>query len=405
MVQSILRILKQEGIFGFILLMTACSIVWAVFLGYFWGMGFIPHICADDDCMHKTVIYFMLHGQDFYSAWRNAATACGDLSDLRIYRTPLVFYAIVGLTGWAGDNFVFPLSVICVMVAASNLVLSFWTARQMLNSGWAGLAASFTQLAFFYNLIPRFQISLFAMPFLITAVYFAWKENVWVAGCTSALAFLIKESFAFALPAFIVFSLLQRKKKETAIYAGIYLLAAISYLVHVWIAQPVFDPTMLLATSLPMLAMNFMGFVWYGFILLYYNTLIPVTIGGFYPFSPIPPFLPYPAFLAGLVIQVGLVWIPIGYLTITGFQKRTLPDMKLLLVGLVMWLVPLIISATTIITSFSIWWIQFAVWRWFAPSYVGFQLIVAISWHMIYSRLQNRYRPSAANASTEQAYE
>jgi hypothetical protein len=354
--------------------------------------------------MHKTVIYFMLNGQDFYSAWRNAATSSGDLSDLRIYRTPLVFYAMVFLTGWAGDRFVFPLSVICVLVAASNLILSFWTARQMLKSGRAGLAASLTQLAFFYNLIPRFQISLFAMPFLILAVYFAWKENAWVAGCTSAFAFLIKESFAFALPAFIVLTLLQRKKKETTIYLGIYLLAAIAYLLHVWIAQPVTDPTMLLATPIPMIVLNLVGFVWFGFILLYYNLMLPITIGGFYPFSPIPPFLPYFAFLIGLAVQVGLVWIPIGLLIVTGFQKRKLPNTSLLLVGLVMWMFPLLITATTVITIFPIWWIEFAIWRWFAPSYVGFQLIVAASWLQIHSRLQLRHRTSAANTLKEPEY-
>ncbi|MFW9831921.1 MAG: hypothetical protein ACFFD8_09100, partial [Candidatus Thorarchaeota archaeon] len=142
---SISGLLRKEGVIGFIIFITICSFIWVVFLSYSWGIEFTPHLALDDDTMHKTVIYYMINGEDFYSAWRLAAQATGDLGDLRIYRTPFVFYSLVFLTGWAGSAFVFPLSIVCVLIAALNLGLTFWTVRAITCSGWAGLAATLVQ--------------------------------------------------------------------------------------------------------------------------------------------------------------------------------------------------------------------------------------------------------------------
>lgn len=386
MIQRVQRWLRREGTVGFLLFLVACCVVWSIFLSLFWGSHFVPHLAPDDDTMHKTVIYFMIGGEDFYSAWRHAAIVCGDLSDLRIYRTPLIFYAVVVLTGWAGDAFVFPLSVLCVLVAACNLILSFWTTRRMLGSGWAGIAASFTQYAYFFNVIPRFQISLFAMPFLILAVYWAWQNRPWLASGSFALSFLIKESFGFALPAILILYLLRRQIRHILISVGIFAVATTLYLLHLLIAQPTFYPPMLFAATLPMILYNLAGFLWFGFITLYYNVILPVTIGGNYPFSPIPPFLPYPLFLILLILQVVLVWGPLLWWTINMIRYRQ--HLVIGILGYILWLVPLAITATAPANSFHLLWIDFAVWRWFAPAYVGFQLLVATSWHQLQQRMK-----------------
>lgn len=378
--------LRQEGTLGFLLFLAACCVVWSIFLSLFWGSHFIPHLAADDDTMQKTVIYFMMGGEDFYSAWRHATLICGDLSDLRIYRTPLVFYAVVFLTGWAGDAFVFPLSVLCVFVAASNVILSFWTARRILGSGWAGIVASFVQYAYFFNVIPKFQISLFAMPFLILAIYWAWQQRPWLAGGSLALSFLIKESFAFALPAILILYLIRRQFRQILITVTIFALAAILYLWHLFIAQPTFYPPLLFAATLPTTLNNLAGFLWFGFVALYYNVILPVVIGSEYPFSPIPPFIPHPVFLVLLSIQVILVWTPLLWATINMVRYRQHYELGIL--GYLLWLIPLAITATAPAISFSLLWIDFAVWRWFAPSYVGFQLLVATGWHQIHQRIK-----------------
>jgi len=374
------RLLRQEGIAGFILLLVLGSIVWVSFLAFFWGVGFQPHVAFDDDTMHKTVIYFMLRGEDFYTAWRHAAVVCGDLSDLRIYRTPLVFYTVVALTGWAGDYFVFPLSVLCVLVAISNVALSFWTTRRMAGSGRAGLGAALVQYAYFFNVVPRFMISIFAMPFLILAVYFAWRQKPWLAGGSLALSFLIKEVFGFALPAFLALSLLNRKWRHALIYGLTFGVGAALYWLHVVIAQPVIDPHMLFASPLPVALLNLSAFFWFGFVGLYYNVFLPVTIGGLYPFSPVPPFLPYPLFLTILGAQVALVWGPLLFWVVSSIRGGQMLRQRLALFGVVLWVVPMIIVATTPISSFPLFWVDFAIWRWFAPSYVGFQILVGFGW-------------------------
>jgi hypothetical protein len=330
--------------------------------------------------MHKTVVYFMLRGEDFYTAWRHAAVACGDLSDLRIYRTPLVFYAVVALTGWAGDFFLFPLSVLCVLVAVANLVLSFGTTRQILGSGRAGLAAALVQYAYVYNVIPRFMISVFAMPFLIVAVYFAWRQKPWLAAASLGLSVLIKEVFAFAMPAFLLFSLIRRQWRGTLVYALTFAGAAAVYLLHIFISQPVADSHMLFATTLPETLWNAVGFIWFGFVCLYYNVFLPITVGGFYPFSPIPPFLLYPLFLALLSVQIILVWGAVLFWIITMIRRHQLHHRHLAVLGVTMWLIPIAIAATTHIPDFPLWWVNFGVWRWFAPSFVGFQILAAIGW-------------------------
>lgn len=403
-VSSLSRLLRQEGIAGFILALCLCSIVWVSFLALFWGVRFQPHVAFDDDTMHKTVVYFMLRGEDFYSAWRHAAVVCGDLSDLRIYRTPLVFYAVVALTGWAGDSFVFPLSVLCVLVAVGNVVLSFWTTRRMVGSGRAGLAAALVQYAYFFNVIPRFMISIFAMPFLILAVYFAWRQQPWLAGGSLALSFLIKEVIIFALPAFLLVSLIRRQWRHMLIYALTFSIAAALYLLHVFIAQPVADPNMLFAAPPPETLLNFAGFIWFGFVSLYYNVFLPVIIGGLYPFSPVPPFLPYPLFLTILGVQILLVWGPLLFWIGTMIRRRQLLHTHLAVLGFATWLVPLAIAATTQIPDFPLWWVDFAIWRWFAPSYVGFQILVAIGWRQFDDARKLRtdpLTPPSASQSSE----
>jgi hypothetical protein len=391
---SLPRLLRQEGIAGLVFLLFLASIVWVSFLKLFWGVAFQPHVAFDDDTMHKTVIYFMIRGQDFYTAWRHAAVVCGDLSDLRIYRTPLVFYAVVVLTGWAGDFFVFPLSVVCVLVAVANVVLSFWTTRRMVGSGRAGLAAALVQYAYFFNVVPRFMISIFAMPFLTLAVYFAWRQKPWLAGGSLALSFLIKEVFAFALPAFLVLALIRRRWRDMLAYGLTFSIAGGLYLLHVVVSQPIADPSMLLAATPAGVLLNLGGFIWFGFINLYYNVFLPVTIGGLYPFSPLPPVLPYPLLLAILGVQVLLVWGPLLFWVGSTTRRRELLHQHLALFGFVLWLVPLVIAATTLIPSFPLWWVDFAIWRWFAPSYVGFQLLVAAGWRHLGDRCRPRTQGS-----------
>jgi hypothetical protein len=394
-------VLRQEGIAGFILVLFLCCIVWVSFLAVFWGVRFQPQAAFDDDTMHKTVIYFMLRGEDFYTAWRHAAVACGDLTDLRIYRTPLVFYAVVALTGWAGDFFVFPLSVLCVLVAVGNVVLSFWTTRRMLGSGRAGLAAALVQYAYFFNVIPRFMISIFAMPFLILAVYFEWRQRPLLASGSLALSFLIKEVFVFALPAFLLFCLIRRQWRHTLVYLLTFGVAAALYLLHLFIAQPFVDPNVLFAAVPTEALLNAAGFIWFGFVGLYYNVFLPVTIGGLYPFSPVPAFLPYPLFLTILGVQVLLVWGPFLFLTGTMIRRRQLLHQQLALLGLVAWLVPLAIAATTHIPDFPLWWVDFAVWRWFAPSYVGFQILVAMGWRELGEACKLRISPPTSPSASE----
>jgi len=375
---------------GFLALMVMAWVVWFFFLSYFWSVPFVPHPATDDDTMHKTVIYFMLRGEDFYTAWRHAALVCQDLSDLRIYRTPLVFYAVVALTWWAGDYFVFPLSLLCVLVAACNITLAFWTTRRLLGSGWAGLAAAFTQYAYFYNVIPRFQISLFAIPFLISALYWEGRRKPWPAAISLAMSFLIKECFGFAFPAFLASSLARRRPRHTLIYVAVFAAASALYLLHIQIAQPAIDPHIILAASPLEAIANLAGFLWFGFILLYYNMLIPVTIGGNYPYSPIPTFLPYPLFLVFLVIQVALVWGPLLWWAHQVLRSRHLSHPHLALLGLAVWLIPIAVAATAPTGPFAHWWVDFAIWRWFAASYTGFHLLVGYGWCTLHQRLKGQ---------------
>ncbi len=375
--------LQEEGVLGLLLFLAMCSIVWVVFLSIFWGAPFIPGPALDDDTMHRTVIYFMIRGEDFYSAWRHSVQVCVDPSDLRIYRTPIIFYLVIGLTGWAGDYFPFPLGVVCVFVAASNLLLSFWTVRRMLGSGWAGLTAAFTQYAYFFNVIPKFQISIFAMPFLILSVYWAWEKRPWLASGSLALSFLIKESFGFALPAILLLFLFRRRWRSALILVGTFAGAVSLYLLHLYVAQPIGDPTMLFAEPPIDVLFNIGGFLWFGFGVLYYNVFLPITIGGGYPFSPLPPFLPYPLFLVILGAQVVFVWGPLVLLCLEMLHQRRILYPHLILLGVVLWIFPIVISASTPVTDFALSWVDFGVYRWFAAAYVGFQLLVGVSWHQL----------------------
>lgn len=377
---SIPEFLRKEGVTGFIIIFAICCIIWGVFLSFSWGSEFVPHLALDDDTMHKTVIYYMLNGEDFYSAWRLAAQTTGDLGDLRIYRTPLVFYPIVFLTGWAGPGFVFPLSAVCVFVASLNLILTFWTIRTITGSGWAGLAGTFVQYAFFFNVIPLFQISLFAMPFLILAVYWAWTDRPWLTGIFIALAFLIKETFAFALPAILIFFILRKQWRAVLIVFGIFVGAIGLYFIHTLIAQPFPDPSMMLTASVPEFLRNLGGFLWFGFGLLYYNTLAPASFSGYYPANPVPAFIPIPVFYLIIGLQAILVWgTLIGWLLLH-LQRRQKPPVTLLVLAVLLWIVPILFAATTSIDSYAMYWMNYAIWRWFAPSYVGFALLVALSW-------------------------
>lgn len=377
---SIPNVLREEGVFSFVVLLFVCSIIWAMFLSISWGANFAPRIALDDDTMHKTVIYYMLNGEDFYTAWRHAAQATGDLGDLRIYRTPLIFYPVVFLTGWAGAGFIFPLSVLCVCFAALNLILTFWTTRAITGSGWAGLAASGVQYTFFFNVIPLFQISLFAMPFLILTIYWAWTDRPWLAGGFLAMAFLIKETFAFALPAIVIFFLMKRQGRHALIILGIFLGALSIYFLHVLIAQPVSGLELLFGASLPVFISNLAGFLWFGFGALYYNVLAPATFEGYYPSNPVPAFIPIPVFYGVLILQVILVWGTFLWWTLRYIRTRQTPPKPLLVMALIMWIVPLIFTATTTVWDFPLFWMEYAIWRWFAASYVGFQLLVALSW-------------------------
>ncbi len=377
---SIPKILRKEGVFGFIVFLACCSIIWTVFLSNSLDYQFIPHLALDDDTMHKTVIYYMLKGEDFYSAWRLAAHVTGNLGDLRIYRTPLVFYPVVFLTGWAGTGFVFPLSVFCVFIAALNLVLTFLTVRTITGSGWAALAASFVQYAFFFNVIPLFQISLFAMPFLILAVYCAWSDRPWLAGLFLALAFLIKETFAFAVPAILVFYIMQRKWQSALIVLSIFAGAIGVYFFHTIIAQPIPDPQMMLNASLPEFFQNLGGFLWFGFGVLAYNVLAPATFDGYYPANPFPPFIPISVFYLILTLQIILVWGFMILWVVKHVRNRQWSHLPLIALAVLLWLIPILFAASTHLNNFAMYWMDYAIWRWFAPSYVGFQLLVAMSW-------------------------
>ncbi len=386
---SISDLLRREGVAAFIVFLSICSIIWAVFLSHSWGIDFVPRVALDDDMMHKTVIYYMLNGEDFYTAWRHAALVTGDLGDLRIYRTPLVFYPVVFLTGWAGPGFVFPLSFLCVVIAALNLVLTFWVINEITGSGWAALAATFVQYAFFFNVIPLFQIALFAMPFVILAVYWAWTDHPWLAGGFIAIAFLIKETFLFALPAILVFYIVRRQWRSVGIVIGSNIVAVGFYLVHTIIAQPIPDPSMMLTASLPEFFQNLGTFLWFGFGALSYNVFAPVTFNGYYPANPVPAFLSLPLFYAILVFQGVLVWGTITWWVIKLIQKRQTPPIALLCLAIILWIIPVIFAATTHINNFAMYWMDYAIWRWFGASYVGFSLLVALSWTDVRPTLQN----------------
>lgn len=380
--------LRREGVAAFIVFLSICGIIWVVFLSHSWGIEFVPSFAVDDDTMHKTVIYYMISGEDFYSAWRLAAEITGDLGDLRIYRTPLVFYPVVFLTGWAGTGFVFPLSVLCVFVAALNLVLTFWVVNQITLSGWASLAAAFVQYAFFFNVIPLFQIALFAMPFVILAVYWAWTDHPWLAGGCIAIAFLIKETFIFALPAILVFFLMRRQWQPAGIVLSLAITAVGLYLVHTIIAQPIPDPSMMLTASLPEVFHNLAWFLWFGFGALAYNVFAPVTFEGYYPNNPIPAFLPFPLFGVIIVFQVIVVWGTISWWILRLIRKRQTPNIPLISLAILLWLVPVIFAATTHIHDFALYWMDYAIWRWFGASYVGFSILVAVSWTDVRSSMR-----------------
>ncbi len=398
---SISDLLHKEGVAAFIAFLSVCSIIWVIFLSHSWGIDFVPRLALDDDTMHKTVIYYMLHGEDFYTAWRHAAMVTGDLGDLRIYRTPLVFYPVVFLTGWAGPGFVFPLSFLCVVVAALNLTLTFWVVYQIIGSGWAGLAATFAQYAFFFNVIPLFQIALFAMPFVIIAVYWAWTDHPWLAGGFIAIAFLIKETFIFAFPAILVFFILRSRYLSVGIILGIFITAFGLYLVHTIIAQPIPDPSMMLTANLPEFVRNLSGFIWFGFGVLAYNVLAPVTFNGYYPTNPVPPFLPLPLFYVVLLFQVIVVWGTISWWIIRIARRRQAISIPLLSLAITLWLVPIIFAATSHINNFALYWMDYAIWRWFGASYVGFSLLVAMSWTDIrVTILQRLVKPLKNNIVT-----
>ncbi|MFX1564777.1 MAG: glycosyltransferase 87 family protein [Promethearchaeota archaeon] len=372
--------LRREGVAAFIVFLSVAGIIWVIFLSYSWGVEFVPKFALDDDTMHKTVIYYMINGEDFYSAWRHAAVVTGDLGDLRIFRTPLVFYPIAFLTGWAGSGFVFPLSLVCVCMAAFNLILTFWVVNRITGSGWAALAASFVQYAFFFNVIPLFQIALFAMPFVILAVYWAWTDHPWLAGTAIAVAFLIKETFVFALPAILVFFLLRRQWRSAGVVTALNIVAGGLYFIHTLIAQPIPDPTMMLSASGPEFLLNLGSFIWFGFGLLSYNVFAPATFNGYYPTNPIPAFIPIPIFYTILVFQVIIVWGTIGRWIFKLIRKQQMAPVPLLALALVLWLIPILFAASTHITDFARYWMEYAVWRWFGASYVGFSLLVAFSW-------------------------
>ncbi|MFW9934543.1 MAG: hypothetical protein ACFFDU_03305 [Candidatus Thorarchaeota archaeon] len=398
---SLTDFLRREGIAAFIVFLSVCSLIWMVFLSYSWGTEFVPRLALDDDTMHKTVIYYMLNGEDFYTAWRHAAFITGDLGDLRIYRTPLVFYPIAFLTGWAGTSFVFPLSVLCVFAAALNLVLTFWVVNQITNSGWAALAASFVQYAFFFNVIPLFQIALFAMPFTILAVYWAWKDQPLLTGGFIAIAFLIKETFIFALPAILIFFLLRRQWRAVGSVLGLVVVSLVLYLVHTIIAQPTPDPSMMLTASLPEFFLNLGAFLWFGFGVLAFNVLAPVTFDGYYPTNPVPAILPIPFFYAILVFQMILVWGTLSWWIIRLIQTHQTPPISFLGLAITLWLVPIFFAATTHINDFALYWMDYAIWRWFGASYVGFSLLVALSWTDVRSILKQQLtRPSLSNIAS-----
>ncbi len=377
---SLKEFFRREGVTAFIIFLSVAGIIWVIFLSYSWGVEFVPGFALDDDTMHKTVIYYMIKGEDFYSAWRHAAAVTGDLGDLRIYRTPLVFYPIVFLTGWAGTGFVFPLSVVCVITAATNLILTFWVVNKITGSGWAALAASFVQYAFFFNVIPLFQIALFAMPFVILAVYWAWTDHPWLAGTAIAFAFLIKETFVFALPAILVFFLIRRQWRSTGIVMVLNIVALALYFIHTLIAQPIPDPTMMLTASGPEFLLNFGSFIWFGFGVLSYNVFAPATFPGYYPTNPLPAIIPIPLFYVILTFQVIIVWGTISWWFLKLILKQQMTSVPLLSLALVLWLVPILFAATTHITDFTRYWMEYAIWRWFGASYVGFSLLVALSW-------------------------
>jgi hypothetical protein len=401
-VSSVVKFLRREGVVAFIVFFSVCMIIWIVFLSYSWGIEFVPRLAVDDDTMHKTVIYYMLNGEDFYSAWRHAALVTGDLGDLRIYRTPLVFYPVVFFIGWAGSGFVFPLSALCVIIAALNLVLTFWVVEKVTGSGWAALAATFVQYGFFFNVIPLFQIALFAMPFVILAVYWVWLDQPWLAGGFIAIAFLIKETFLFARPAILVFYLLRRQWRSAGIVVSISIVAIGLYLVHTIIGQPIPDPSMMLTASLTEFFRNLGGFLWFGFGVLSYNVLAPVTFEGYYPSNPIPAFLSPILFYVILAFQVFIVWGIICWWIVRLIRRRQALSVPLLNLAILLWLVPIIFAATTHINDFALYWMDYAIWRWFGASYVGFSLLVAFSWtdvrtelkrYLVTSKLEAKDRP------------
>jgi hypothetical protein len=309
---------------------------------------------------------------------------------------------MVFLTGWAGPGFVFPLSFVCVNIAALNLILTFWTVQSITNSGWAALAGTFVQASFFFNIIPLFQISLFAMPFLIMGTYWAYQGKPWLAGMSLALAFLIKETYAFALPAFLVLFLLRQQQREAGIVLSVFTAAVSFYLLHTFIAQPIPDPQMMLNATPPIFIHNLAGFLWFGFGVLAYNVLAPATFPGYYPTNPFPPFLPIPVFYGLLIAQMVFVWGILGWWLFRHVKTRQVPSIPLVVFAVVLWLVPVIFTATTQINNFPMYWMDYAIWRWFAPSIVGFQILVALSWSDLRPMIQQLLFPAPSHSSTDE---
>jgi hypothetical protein len=128
---------------------------------------------------------------------------------------------------------------------------------------------------------------------------------------------------------------------------------------------------------------------------LYFNVFAPATFQGYYTSNPIPAFLPESFFIGILGLQVILVWGTIGWWIIRLFQRRQRPPFALLTLAILLWLVPIIFAATTHINEFAMYWIDYAIWRWFGASYVGFSLLVALSWADVRPIMKH----SLANAS------
>jgi hypothetical protein len=137
---------------------------------------------------------------------------------------------------------------------------------------------------------------------------------------------------------------------------------------------------MMLTASLPEVFSNLTRFLWFGFGALAYNVFGPVTFEGYYPTNPIPAFLPLPLFTAIIVFQAIVVWGTLCWWILRMLLKRQPPNIPLVSLAILLWLVPVIFAATTHIHDFALYWIEYAIWRWFGASYVGFSILVALSW-------------------------